>query len=78
MLANTFSLTPQGHGTPISSTIRGNPVSVLHLDLFGKRVRIPKFASKRYSFISLDAGIRRDTSAFGISILLGRIVTPIL
>ncbi|KAL5961440.1 DmX-like protein 2 [Taenia solium] len=38
MLTNTFALTPQGLNTPLSSGVRGNPVSVLHIDTSGKRV----------------------------------------
>ncbi|KAL5105767.1 DmX-like protein 1 [Taenia crassiceps] len=37
MLTNTFALTPQGLNTPLSTGVRGNPVSVLHIDTSGKR-----------------------------------------
>nr|CDS32903.1 dmX protein 1 [Hymenolepis microstoma] len=37
MLANTYSLTDKGHTQKITSTTKGSPISVLHLDSFGKR-----------------------------------------
>ncbi|VDM18853.1 unnamed protein product [Hydatigera taeniaeformis] len=37
MLTNTFVLTPQGLNAPLSTGVRGNPVSVLHIDTSGKR-----------------------------------------
>nr|CDS22208.1 dmX protein 1 [Echinococcus granulosus] len=37
MLTNTFAFTPQGLNIPISTGVRGNPVSVLHIDTSGKR-----------------------------------------
>ncbi|EUB57127.1 DmX-like protein 2 [Echinococcus granulosus] len=43
MLTNTFAFTPQGLNIPISTGVRGNPVSVLHIDTSGKRVSIYSF-----------------------------------
>lgn len=40
MLTNTFALTSQGLNTPLSTGVRGNPVSVLHIDSSGKRVSL--------------------------------------
>ncbi|VUZ52923.1 unnamed protein product [Hymenolepis diminuta] len=37
MLANTSSLTDKGRTQKITSTTKGNPITVLHLDSFGKR-----------------------------------------
>uniref|UniRef100_A0A0R3T608 WD_REPEATS_REGION domain-containing protein n=1 Tax=Rodentolepis nana TaxID=102285 RepID=A0A0R3T608_RODNA len=37
MLASTYSLTDKGRTQKITSTIKGNPISTLHLDSFGKR-----------------------------------------